>query len=218
MLCSCFEGFRLTDDNKTCHDINECEDPSSCSQHCVNNRGSFWCKCVEGYKLESDMKRCKAAGERNPRKQASFLFSSSLPRSSGLGLDLKISSLMTSHGRDLCNVLNWFIVAHKNSNCPGTNQGHAGLVGFRFLYGTFSVESKMPKVPFCFIHMSKSVGDNFKRPFRNARFMILFSRSIALKHQGGLGNSKLPPPVTCTIWACSVQFYAFVRQIVAELS
>ena len=152
------------------------------------------------------------------RKQASFIFSSSLPRSSGLGLDLKISSLMTSHDRDLCSVLNWLIVAHKNSNCPGTNQGHAGLVGFRFLYGTFSVESKMPKVPFCFIHMSKSVGDNFKRPFRNARFMILFSRSIALKHQASLGNSKLPPPVTCTIWACSVQFYAFVRQIVAELS
>lgn len=68
VMCSCFEGFRLTDDNKTCQDINECEDPSSCSQHCFNNRGSFWCKCVEGYKLESDVTRCKAAGKRKSRE------------------------------------------------------------------------------------------------------------------------------------------------------
>ena len=68
VLCSCFEGFRLMDDNKTCHDINECDDPSSCSQHCVNNRGSFWCKCVEGYKLESDMTRCKATGRRKSQE------------------------------------------------------------------------------------------------------------------------------------------------------
>lgn len=75
VLCSCFEGFRLTNDNKTCHDINECEDPGSCSQHCVNNRGSFWCKCVEGYKLEPDMKRCKAAGKRKFRENRGLSFS-----------------------------------------------------------------------------------------------------------------------------------------------
>ena len=89
VLCSCYEGFRLTDDNKTCHDINECEDPSACSQHCFNNRGSFWCKCVEGYKLEPDMKRCKAAGKRKSSKtgRLNFQFQSFPLKRSGTRLE-----------------------------------------------------------------------------------------------------------------------------------
>lgn len=63
ILCSCHEGYSLDDDGVTCLDVDECDSPSTCSQRCVNNKGSFWCKCFEGYKLESDLKRCKANGK-----------------------------------------------------------------------------------------------------------------------------------------------------------
>ena len=63
-VCSCYKGFSLASDNKTCDDINECEEPGSCSQQCFNSKGSYTCRCVEGYKLEYDEKHCKAAGKR----------------------------------------------------------------------------------------------------------------------------------------------------------
>lgn len=63
-VCSCYKGFSLASDNKTCDDINECEEPGSCSQQCFNSKGSYTCRCVEGYNLEYDGKHCKAAGKR----------------------------------------------------------------------------------------------------------------------------------------------------------
>jgi hypothetical protein len=33
-----------------CADIDECDEPGSCSQVCLNLIGSFKCDCVEGYR------------------------------------------------------------------------------------------------------------------------------------------------------------------------
>lgn len=42
-------------------DINECEDPGSCSQICVNEKGTFKCECEDGYLRDpNDHTRCKA--------------------------------------------------------------------------------------------------------------------------------------------------------------
>nr|XP_039267289.1 low-density lipoprotein receptor-related protein 2-like [Styela clava] len=66
-LCSCREGYRLMENNRTCIDINECEErvgeniqKVSCDQLCINTEGSFRCACGPGYVLISDENRCKA--------------------------------------------------------------------------------------------------------------------------------------------------------------
>uniref|UniRef100_A0A8C5S6K2 LDL receptor related protein 2 n=1 Tax=Laticauda laticaudata TaxID=8630 RepID=A0A8C5S6K2_LATLA len=64
--CSCPFGYQLANDSKTCEDINECDSPGFCSQHCHNERGSFRCYCDDGYILESNGKTCKVTGEGYP--------------------------------------------------------------------------------------------------------------------------------------------------------
>ncbi|XP_041433100.1 low-density lipoprotein receptor-related protein 2 isoform X2 [Xenopus laevis] len=63
--CTCPEGYRLSNDSKTCEDINECMTPGFCSQTCYNERGSFRCYCEDGYILEPNGRTCKAAGSAN---------------------------------------------------------------------------------------------------------------------------------------------------------
>ncbi|KAI4873047.1 hypothetical protein NFI96_006125 [Prochilodus magdalenae] len=62
--CTCPVGFQLSNDSKTCEDLDECVPPGLCSQHCFNERGSFRCHCQEGYTLETDGRTCKASGSR----------------------------------------------------------------------------------------------------------------------------------------------------------
>ncbi|XP_069081387.1 low-density lipoprotein receptor-related protein 2 [Pleurodeles waltl] len=63
--CSCPVGYQLTNDSKTCEDIDECEPPGTCSQRCFNERGSFRCYCEDGYILEPNGRTCKAADSQN---------------------------------------------------------------------------------------------------------------------------------------------------------
>uniref|UniRef100_A0A8B9LVB8 Low-density lipoprotein receptor-related protein 2 n=1 Tax=Astyanax mexicanus TaxID=7994 RepID=A0A8B9LVB8_ASTMX len=59
--CTCPIGYQLSNDTKTCEDINECDPHGLCSQHCFNERGSFRCHCQDGYTLETDGRTCKAS-------------------------------------------------------------------------------------------------------------------------------------------------------------
>ncbi|XP_049305503.1 very low-density lipoprotein receptor isoform X7 [Bactrocera dorsalis] len=59
--CECNSGYKLTETNKTCVDINECEDPGACSQICINEVGGFKCECEAGYMRDPrNHTRCKA--------------------------------------------------------------------------------------------------------------------------------------------------------------
>nr|XP_036228600.1 very low-density lipoprotein receptor isoform X11 [Bactrocera oleae]XP_036228601.1 very low-density lipoprotein receptor isoform X11 [Bactrocera oleae] len=59
--CKCNSGYKLTETNKTCVDINECEDPGACSQICINEVGGFKCECEAGYMRDPrNHTRCKA--------------------------------------------------------------------------------------------------------------------------------------------------------------
>ncbi|XP_012631751.2 low-density lipoprotein receptor-related protein 8 isoform X9 [Microcebus murinus] len=63
--CTCPTGFRLLD-QKTCGDIDECEDPDACSQICVNYKGYFKCECHPGYEMDTLTKNCKAVAGKSP--------------------------------------------------------------------------------------------------------------------------------------------------------
>ncbi|XP_016066359.1 PREDICTED: low-density lipoprotein receptor-related protein 8 [Miniopterus natalensis] len=63
--CTCPAGYRLLD-QKTCGDIDECEDPDACSQICINYKGYFKCECHQGYEMDTLTKNCKAVAGRSP--------------------------------------------------------------------------------------------------------------------------------------------------------
>lgn len=44
-------------------DIDECADPDTCSQICINQIGSYKCQCEEGYQVDPATKACKAIGK-----------------------------------------------------------------------------------------------------------------------------------------------------------
>lgn len=44
-------------------DINECANPDTCSQICINQMGSYKCQCEEGYQVDPATKACKAVGK-----------------------------------------------------------------------------------------------------------------------------------------------------------
>lgn len=58
-LCTCPRG-EVLNTTYECMDLNECDPPGLCSQHCTNTKGSYFCGCVPGYVLEPDKHTCKA--------------------------------------------------------------------------------------------------------------------------------------------------------------
>ena len=49
----------MSDDQRTCRDINEClTDAHDCQQLCVNTDGRFRCECYSGFQLNSGQNSC----------------------------------------------------------------------------------------------------------------------------------------------------------------
>ncbi|XP_032377048.1 fibulin-2 isoform X1 [Etheostoma spectabile] len=59
--CSCFSGFSLMADGRSCEDINECLSTSACqlNERCVNTAGNYICQrlitCPPGYQISNDI-------------------------------------------------------------------------------------------------------------------------------------------------------------------
>ncbi|GCC21413.1 hypothetical protein chiPu_0019883 [Chiloscyllium punctatum] len=66
VVCSCFTGYQLMSDGRTCEDTNECEHLSQpCAEgfNCINTIGSYSCfqtiiSCDRGYQASDDHTRC----------------------------------------------------------------------------------------------------------------------------------------------------------------
>ena len=58
--CLCNDGYTLSEDGRTCRDINECmTNTHGCQQLCVNTEGGFRCECNNtGYQLNADQSTC----------------------------------------------------------------------------------------------------------------------------------------------------------------
>ncbi|XP_061188887.1 uncharacterized protein LOC133197060 [Saccostrea echinata] len=60
--CDCVAGFINVNGN--CLDIDECENPTACTQKCINTEGSYTCGCKAGYRL-ADTDDCRDIDECN---------------------------------------------------------------------------------------------------------------------------------------------------------
>lgn len=59
-VCSCYDGFELEQDAKSCSDVDECVSAKGkeCAGSCINTEGSFYCSCPPGYELGNDGFKC----------------------------------------------------------------------------------------------------------------------------------------------------------------
>ena len=72
--CSCYKGYTLASDGRSCLDTDECAaDTDNCQQQCVNvpMGGGFTCDCEPGYLLKPDNHTC--SGESNRLCDIKFL-------------------------------------------------------------------------------------------------------------------------------------------------
>ncbi|CAE1170131.1 unnamed protein product [Acanthosepion pharaonis] len=91
-ICSCWPGYVLAADNKTCLDIDECKSVNNCTkegQYCENNNGSYSCKCKAGYLLQNDT--CISLKGKN-KVDGSLVFSSIANSPQAWSEDLKNNS------------------------------------------------------------------------------------------------------------------------------
>ncbi|XP_063047006.1 EGF-containing fibulin-like extracellular matrix protein 1 [Engraulis encrasicolus] len=57
--CECDTGYKLSSNNHSCVDVDECgTDNNPCEHQCYNLMGSFICQCNQGYELASDSVSC----------------------------------------------------------------------------------------------------------------------------------------------------------------
>lgn len=65
--CTCWPGFRLKNDGRTCIDVDECTESFPCSHQCINTYGSFHCLCADGYqRTAGNPQSCRSLSAEEP--------------------------------------------------------------------------------------------------------------------------------------------------------
>ena len=61
--CHCRQGYHLSEDRRTCEDLDECQDVNQCMGACYNEPGGYRCTCPIGYKLSVNGRSCEDVDE-----------------------------------------------------------------------------------------------------------------------------------------------------------
>uniref|UniRef100_A0A8C4T1F0 Latent transforming growth factor beta binding protein 2 n=1 Tax=Erpetoichthys calabaricus TaxID=27687 RepID=A0A8C4T1F0_ERPCA len=63
-FCLCVAGYTTSTDGISCQDVNECEEPTTCSRgQCLNIGGSYQCICDAGFQFSEETKDCEDKDE-----------------------------------------------------------------------------------------------------------------------------------------------------------
>ncbi|XP_039598234.1 latent-transforming growth factor beta-binding protein 2-like isoform X2 [Polypterus senegalus] len=63
-FCLCVAGYATSTDGISCQDVNECEEPTTCSRgRCLNIGGSYQCICDAGFQFSEETKDCEDKDE-----------------------------------------------------------------------------------------------------------------------------------------------------------
>ncbi|XP_078671134.1 uncharacterized protein LOC144911158 [Branchiostoma floridae x Branchiostoma belcheri] len=58
--CACDDGYNLQADGRTCQDVDECEEASTCvNGRCTNGPGNYTCTCNSGYRMNPTTHNCE---------------------------------------------------------------------------------------------------------------------------------------------------------------
>ncbi|XP_041445874.1 von Willebrand factor C and EGF domain-containing protein [Xenopus laevis] len=100
--CSCFHGYSLGKDGRTCYDVDECSRPqasSLCQQQCKNSIGSYRCLCFYGYQISPNGRSCV------PTKHLNFITGIAAPSPCGeYGCELMCNDGGCEHVSRVCPV------------------------------------------------------------------------------------------------------------------
>ncbi|XP_017948815.2 von Willebrand factor C and EGF domain-containing protein isoform X2 [Xenopus tropicalis] len=100
--CSCFHGYSLGKDGRTCYDVDECSRPqasSLCQQQCKNSIGSYRCLCFYGYQISPNGRSCI------PTKNLNFIAGIAAPSPCGeYGCELMCNDGGCEHVSRVCPV------------------------------------------------------------------------------------------------------------------
>jgi low density lipoprotein-related protein 2 len=85
-VCVCQTGRKLSNDTKTCVDMNECEEWGFCDQKCANTVGGHSCSCIAGYDRKDD--KCLAKSN-TPKMKLYFAHYDKIMRIGDTGANLE---------------------------------------------------------------------------------------------------------------------------------
>jgi len=74
-ICTCPNGYTLSNDGITCKDVDECASGRhGCQHECVNTQGSYKCACAKGFSQVGDQCLGKEKDEIKNYKTHTILF------------------------------------------------------------------------------------------------------------------------------------------------
>lgn len=85
--CYCSDGKKLSSDNRTCVDRDECSEWGYCDQQCLNTQGGYQCSCAPGFNLLNSTK-CNAQDA--DRMRLYFAHDKSIISINGDGKDIRV--------------------------------------------------------------------------------------------------------------------------------
>nr|XP_033784495.1 von Willebrand factor C and EGF domain-containing protein isoform X2 [Geotrypetes seraphini] len=118
-ICSCFIGYTLGKDGRSCYDVDECmryRGPDLCQQQCKNSIGSYRCHCYYGYQITSNGRSCV------PVKQHASAIAGAVSLCGEYGCDLNCNHGGCEHVSRVCPLGFTMIEMANGVTCADINE------------------------------------------------------------------------------------------------